>query len=37
MKSKKADVEKRIRAKSDRTLHSIFDDIMILKSTEIKE
>lgn len=37
IESKKADVEKRIRAKSDRTLHSIFDEIMILKSTEIKE
>lgn len=37
IESKKADVEKRIRAKSDRTLHSIFDEIMILRNTEIKE
>lgn len=36
IESKRAEVEKRIRAKSDRTLHSIFDDIMILRNTEIK-
>jgi hypothetical protein len=36
IESKRAEVEQRIRAKSDRTLHSIFDDIMILRNTEIK-
>jgi hypothetical protein len=37
IESKKAAVEQRIRAKSDRTLHSILEDITILRDSEAKE